>query len=284
MVAKDVVAEIGMSPSNNLKVECAASKAWGWTYMSISRYEGDSDFSLEFLGGVEKRDEWPFIPIDSRMSDFTLHRDDEQVTLALETKYAMCEDKGRYLCEAIVNRTIFSKTFNVDVKKKPEPPKLSFPEDIFDGDTIWMTTTWDAGNPLLGHIVHEVIKGYKGLPFAAKNERTISWKKDCSIQVRNKYQVTPNLSWNGTELLVRIIPKENATLYEQNVVRRVKTDRKTVLIIDRNICKGKYNQKVAHPYTCSKYITCFRRPRVTKCGYFQCFNDKSKTCQHITLE
>ena len=34
------------------QVTCDAQKAWGWTYMSISRYEGDDDFSLEFLGKI----------------------------------------------------------------------------------------------------------------------------------------------------------------------------------------------------------------------------------------
>lgn len=52
------------------------------------------------------------------MSDFALHRDEDQVTLALETKYAICEDKGRYLCEVKVNRTMFLKTFNVDVRSR----------------------------------------------------------------------------------------------------------------------------------------------------------------------
>lgn len=50
IIAPDVVAEIGMSPTSNLKVTCTAQKAWGWTYIAISRYEGDSEFSLEFLG------------------------------------------------------------------------------------------------------------------------------------------------------------------------------------------------------------------------------------------
>lgn len=50
LTAPDVVAEIGMGPANNLKVMCTAEKAWGWTYMAISRYEGDSQYSLEFLG------------------------------------------------------------------------------------------------------------------------------------------------------------------------------------------------------------------------------------------
>ena len=36
-------------------------------------------------GGVEEQDQWPFIPIDSRMSDFSLHRDDSVVTLGRET-------------------------------------------------------------------------------------------------------------------------------------------------------------------------------------------------------
>ncbi|RUS73936.1 hypothetical protein EGW08_018308 [Elysia chlorotica] len=295
MLTKDVVAEIGMSPSNNLKISCTARKAWGWTYMSLSRYEGDSQFSLEFLGGVEKRDEWPFIPIDSRMSDFSLHRDESQVTLTLETKYAMCEDKGRYLCEIVVNRTFHSKTFNVDVRKKPDPPVLSFPEDAFEGDVIWIVTTWDAGNPLIGHIVHDVVKGFRGeyetfsgfserLPFSAADEQTISWKKDCTIMVENKYSVRPSLAWNGTEIIARIVANENATDFQGRVIERVRSHRRTLTVLNKSVCLDKTGLRVEHPYTCNKYITCYSNgPRVNACPHLMCFDVKLQICRYMNL-
>ncbi|XP_013079004.2 uncharacterized protein LOC106064896 [Biomphalaria glabrata] len=279
LIANDVVAEIGMSVSQGLKVGCSAKEAWGWTYMAISRYEGDNNFSVEFLGGVEKRDEWPFIPIDSRMSDFTLHRDDEMVNLVLETKFAMCEDKGRYLCEVIVNSTFFTRTFNVDVKKKPEKPVLSFPDDIFAGQTVWITTTWDAGNPMIGHIVHDIVKGFVDLPFVSKNERTTSWYKDCAIMVENKYSVVPEVNWNGTEIIARIEAGPKATALQKSIIERLKFDRKVMVILDANMCQGKQGDKLAHPYNKEKFVTCGSGgPTVEACPELQHFDTKMKKC------
>ncbi|CAG5125173.1 unnamed protein product, partial [Candidula unifasciata] len=286
IIAPDVVAEIGMSPTSNLKVVCTAQKAWGWTYIAISRYEGDSEYSLEFLGGVDKSDEWPFIPIDSRMSDFTLHRDADQVTFALETKYALCEDKGRYLCEVKVNRTFFSKTFNVDVKKRPEKPDLKFPEDVIEGQTIWLVTTWDAGNPVIGYIVHDIVNGFTGgwmisgrLPYAATSESTKAWYKDCAVMMENKYAVTPELSWNGTEIVAHILPKDNATVYERSIAERVKIDRKIMTVLHKNICGNKTSVRIAHPYRSDKYITCYTSgPAVSKCPSHHVFDEVTKIC------
>ncbi|BFZ00522.1 hypothetical protein BsWGS_03561 [Bradybaena similaris] len=283
-MAPDVVAEIGMSPTSNLKVTCTAQKAWGWTYIAISRYEGDSEFSLEFLGGVDKSDEWPFIPIDSRMSDFTLHRDDDQVTFSLETKYALCEDKGRYLCEVKVNRTFFSKTFNVDVKKRPEQPELKFPEDVFEGQNVWLVTTWDAGNPVIGYIVHDIVKGFTGLPYASTQESTKAWYKDCAVIMENRYVVTPELSWNGTEIIAHILPKDNATIYERSIVERVKYDRKTMTVLDKKICEGQTSPRIAHPYRSDKYITCYSSgPSVTKCPDNHVFDEIMKVCSRTRI-
>ena len=74
--------------------------------------------AVEFLGGVYIFDEFPFIPIDSRMSHHRVHRDKDRVSLTLESQYAVCEDKGTYLCEIIVNGSIWSKDFNVDIRSE----------------------------------------------------------------------------------------------------------------------------------------------------------------------
>ena len=74
--------------------------------------------AVEFLGGVYIFDELPFIPIDSRMSHHRVHRDKDRVSLTLESQYAMCEDKGTYLCEIIVNGSVWSKDFNVDIRSE----------------------------------------------------------------------------------------------------------------------------------------------------------------------
>ena len=47
-----------------------------------------------------------------------------------------------------------------------------------------------------------------------------------------RYQVTPDMSWNGTEIMARIVPKENSTAYHQKVIERVEPDRKTMLVMD----------------------------------------------------
>ncbi|KAH9512825.1 hypothetical protein Btru_038278 [Bulinus truncatus] len=285
IITRDVVAEIGMSVSQGLKVGCMAKEAWGWTYMAISRYEGDHNLSLEFLGGVEKRDEWPFIPIDSRMSDFTLHRDDEMVHLVLETKFAMCEDKGRYLCEVSVNRTFFSQAFNVDVKKKPEKPILSFPDDIFSGQKVWITTTWDAGNPMTGHIVHDIIKGYTDLPFESTDERTTSWYKDCAIMVENRYSVTPELSWNGTEIIARIEAEKTATSLQKSIIERLKFDRKAMIVLDNKMCQGKLGDKLPHPYNSLKFVTCSPNgPTVEICPEDHQYDAKLKKCFQVATK
>ena len=52
IIAPDVTAELGMSPTNNLKVTCHAFQAWGWTYMSLSRYEGTGRYIVS-IPGVE---------------------------------------------------------------------------------------------------------------------------------------------------------------------------------------------------------------------------------------
>jgi hypothetical protein len=74
--------------------------------------------AVEFLGGVYVYDEMPFIPIDSRMNHHRVHRDSDRVSLTLESQYAVCEDGGTYLCEIIVNASMWSKNFTVDVRSQ----------------------------------------------------------------------------------------------------------------------------------------------------------------------
>ena len=62
--------------------------------------------------------------------------------------------RGQYFCQR-------GGTFLL-TSEKPDPPVLQFPEDTFEGDVIWIITTWDAGNPLVGHIVHDIVRGFKG--------------------------------------------------------------------------------------------------------------------------
>ena len=78
------------------------------------------------------------------MSDFQLHKDDSQVTLGLETKYAMCEDRGRYLCEVIVNNTFYAKTFNVDVKSENS---IGFSTGMSDLGPNWIRLDANRTNP-----------------------------------------------------------------------------------------------------------------------------------------
>lgn len=54
IIAPNVRAELGMSPTNNLKVTCHAFQAWGWSYMSLSRYEGTGKQTRADLNGITK--------------------------------------------------------------------------------------------------------------------------------------------------------------------------------------------------------------------------------------
>nr|KAG5708292.1 hypothetical protein BaRGS_021226 [Batillaria attramentaria] len=270
-----------MSPTNNLKVTCHAFQAWGWTFMSLSRYEGTGHVAeaVEFLGGVYIFDEFPFIPIDSRMSHHRVHRDKDRVSLTLESQYAVCEDKGTYLCEIIVNGSIWSKDFHVDIRKKPDVPVLKVPSDIISGQEVTFTTTWNAGFPLMGTIVHEVVKGQTNLPKYITDEKTNTRNLKCEVIVENSYKVKPDVSWNGTEIQVSILPTREAPPKMVELLEMLGQETVTLSVIRNDTCVGHENRILPHPYTCSKYINCqFGNLKVERCPEKKCFHRLQLTC------
>ncbi|KAK7089921.1 hypothetical protein V1264_009801 [Littorina saxatilis] len=281
IIAPNVRAELGMSPTNNLKVTCHAFQAWGWSYMSLSRYEGTGHVAeaVEFLGGVYFEDEFPFIPIDSRMSHHRVHRDKERISFTLESQYAMCEDKGTYLCEIIVNGSIWSKDFDVDIRKKPDVPVLTVPSDIIAGEEVTFTTTWNAGAPLMGTVVHNIIKGFTNLPNYIRNETTATKKKSCEMIVKNSYMVRPDLSWNGTQIQVSIVPYKTATPKMLETLGMLDHEVVTLSVISNDTCVGHTNMILPHPYTCRKYINCnYGIIKVEKCRDKKCFHPLQLAC------
>ncbi|XP_025079663.1 uncharacterized protein LOC112555456 isoform X3 [Pomacea canaliculata] len=281
IIAPDVTADLGMSPTNSLKVTCHAFQAWGWTYMSLSRFEGTGNATdaVEFLGGVYIFDEFPFIPIDSRMSHHRVHRDTDRVTLTLESQYAVCEDKGTYLCEIIVNGSTWSKTFNVDIRKKPDMPKLKVPGDLISGEEATFVTTWNAGYPLMGTIVHEITKGYTNLPKHATKEQTTTRVMKCEIIVTNSYTVIPDVTWNATEIQVSILPRRDATPKMLQTLEVLDKQTVTLSVLRSDICVGNTNMILPHPYTCTKFINCNDGiVKVQTCPEKTCFHRLQLTC------
>ena len=73
-----------------------------------------------------------------------------------------------------------------NVTEKPDVPVLSVPSDIISGEEVTFTTTWNAGSPLMGTIVHDIIKGFTNLPNYIRNETTTTRQQKCEIIVQNR--------------------------------------------------------------------------------------------------